>query len=33
MPHLPQKKHLKGKGNSITLEKTNAPISRTSSED
>ena len=33
MPHPPQKKLLKRKGNSITPAKTNAPISQTSSED
>ena len=33
MPHPPQKKKLlKRKGNSITPAKTNAPISKTSSE-
>ena len=32
MPYRPQKKFLKRKGNSITLAKTNAPISQTSSE-
>ena len=32
MPHPPQKKLLKRKGNSITPAKTNAPISQTSSE-
>ena len=32
MQYPPQKKLLKGKGNSITQAKTNAPISQTSSE-
>ena len=32
MPHPPQKKLLKRKGNSITPAKTYAPISQTSSE-
>ena len=32
MPHPPQKKLLKRKGNSIAQAKTNAPISQTSSE-
>ena len=32
MPHPPQKKLLKRKGNNITQAKTNAPISQTSSE-
>ena len=32
MPYPPQKKLLKRKGNSVTLAKTNAPISQTSSE-
>ena len=32
MPYPPQKTLLKRKGNSITLAKTNAPISQTSSE-
>ena len=32
MPYPPQKKLLKRKGNSIAPEKTNAPISQTSSE-
>ena len=31
-PYPPQKELLKRKGNSITLAKTNAPISQTSSE-
>ena len=30
MPYRPQKKFLKRKGNSITLAKTNAPISQIS---
>ena len=32
MPYPPQKKLLKRKGNSITIAKTNAPISQASSE-
>ena len=32
MPYLPQKKAFKKKWNSITIPKTNAPISQTSSE-
>ena len=32
MPHPPQKKVLKRKGNSITLAKANAPVLQTSSE-